>query len=91
LTWLIVLAATAAAVAIFLTTKRGVALSKHLGLRFSSNDAAPREDRDYLLRVCGGDHRAVAALLEEARIHDSEMSEKDAYRKAIRAQLRDKR
>lgn len=88
--WIMVIAALAAALAIFATTPRGAALAQRLGLRIPGKDRAPKEDVDYLLRVCGDDPEAVAALLAEARVHDSDMSEKDAYRKAIRAHLRDK-
>jgi len=90
LKWLMIIAALAAAVAIFMTTPRGAEIARKLGLRLSFKDTAPKEDRDYLLKICGGDTRVVAAMLDAARIHDPDMSEKDAYRKAIRAHLRDK-
>jgi hypothetical protein len=51
---------------------------------------APREDRDYLLRVCQGDPARVARLLEEARRGRGEVSEAEAYRLAIRRHLRDR-
>ena len=88
--WITIVAAFVAAVAIFLTTPRGAKIARKLGLRLSFKKAAPSEDRDYLLKVCGGDEEVVAAMLDAARIHDPEMSEKDAYRRAIRAHLRDK-
>ena len=88
---IMVIGAFIAAVAIFLTTPRGRALAVHLGLRLQRQDSAPVEDRDYLLRECGGDEAAVSELLDRARIHNSDMSEKEAYRKAIRTHLNGKR
>ncbi len=85
-----VIAALAAAIAIFLTTPRGAALARRLGFGFGPKDGAPEEDRAYLLRVCGGDPRVVEQKLAAARVHNPEMSEKDAYRRAIRTHLRDK-
>lgn len=86
-----VLAALAAAVAIFVTTPRGAAIVKRLGLRLPTRESVPAEDRDYLLRVSGGDPEVVATLLDRAWAHNPEMSEKEAYRRAIRAHLNSKK
>lgn len=51
----------------------------------------PRDDVDYLLRVCDGDPSRVARLLEAARRGRPEMTEAEAYRRAIRMHLRDRR
>ena len=40
--------------------------------------------------VCGGDKAAVKRLIDQARAGDDEMTEAQAYRRAIRAHLRDK-
>ncbi len=90
MTWIMAIVALVAAIAIFLTTPRGAEIARRSGLRLPSRDAVPKEDRDYLLRVCGGDPTAVASMLDAARVHNPDMSEKEAYRKAIRTHLRDK-
>ncbi len=79
-----------AAVAIFLTTATGKSLAARVGLRLPNQSGAPQEDRDYLLRVCNGDKEEVCARLAEARRHNPDMTEADAYRRAIRAHLRNK-
>jgi hypothetical protein len=83
------------AVAVFLTTPLGKSLTARLGLRFSRNHLfgkgrAPREDHDYLLRVCNDDPDELRARLEAAREHNPEMTEAESYRRAIRAHLRPK-
>ena len=85
-----VLVVLVAALAIFLTTPTGRRLSARLGLRFPNQGGAPKEDRDYLLRVCNGDGDELRARLAAARQNHSEMTEAEAYRRAIRAHLRDK-
>ncbi len=77
-----------AVVAIFFTTPTGRRISQKIGLRVGMKDPAPKEDREYLLRVCGGDPRAVEEKLAEARRNRPEMTEREAYRAAIREHLR---
>lgn len=79
-----------AVVAIFLTTSTGRRIAAHIGFRPGMKDPAPKEDRDYLLRVCAGDRGALEEMLAEARGDRPEMTEREAYRAAIRAHLRDK-
>ena len=85
-----VLVVLVAAVAIFLTTPTGKRLGARLGLRLPNQGGAPQEDRDYLLRVCNVDTDELGARLTAARQSNPEMTEAEAYRKAIRAHLRDK-
>jgi hypothetical protein len=70
------------------TTRRGRRLRAHLG--FDRGGGAPVDDREYLLRVCDGDRERVARLLDLERRDRPELSEADAYRRAIRRQLRDR-
>jgi len=74
---------------IFSTTPAGKRLMDRMGLDLSRKARAPAEDRDYLLRVCGGDRQELERRLDLARRNNVEMSEAEAYRKAIRAHLRD--
>ena len=70
------------------TTPTGRRWRRRLGLDRSGR--APREDRDYLLRVCHGDAAQVERLLERERQGHPEMTEAQAYRLAIRRLLRDR-
>jgi len=88
--WLTALVALAAALAIFLTMPAGRRMASRLGVPWPRAGRAPREDREYLLRVCNGSKEAVARLLEAERAKHPEMSEAEAYRKAIRTHLRAK-
>jgi hypothetical protein len=87
-TWLTVVVAAAAALAIFLTMPTGRRLASRLGLSWPGAGRAPREDREYLLRVCDGSKEAVTRMLDAERARNPEMSEAEAYRKAIRTHLR---
>ena len=75
---------------IFSTTPAGKRLMDRMGLDLARKSRAQPDDHDYLLRVCGGDPDELARRLADARRHNPEMSEAEAYRKAIRAHLRDK-
>ena len=77
-------------IAILFTTASGQRLAKRYGIRGLTKGSAPREDREYLLRVCGDDDARVEEMLARARRRNPEMSEAEAYRKAIRSHLRDK-
>ncbi len=83
------------AVAVFATTPLGKRLTARIGLRFPRNHfmgrgRAPREDHEYLLRVCNGDPDLLRERLEAARRNHPEMNEAESYRKAIRTHLRPK-
>ncbi len=89
--WLVVVLGVAVIAAIVSTTPLGRRLRAALPFRALRAGRAPRKDREYLLRVCEGDPARVERLLAEARRHDPEMSEAQAYRRAIRSYLRDRR
>ena len=76
-------------VAVFLTTTTGKRWASRLGLALPLPGNAPKQDRDYLLRVCESDRKRVTEMLAEARRHNPDMNEAEAYRKAIRVHLRD--
>jgi len=78
------------AVAIFFTTPIGRRIAARVGFRPGMKDPAPKQDRDYLLGVCGGDRRRLEERLAEARGDRSELTEREVYRAAIRTHLRDK-
>jgi len=86
---LIILAVSAVVLAIWLTSERGRRIARRLGLRGLGRDAAPSEDHAFLLRKCGGDRQKLDALLDEARQRNPEMSEAEAYRRAIRRVVRE--
>lgn len=85
---LTVLLVLVAIVAIFSTTPAGKKIADQLGLNLSRKGRAPQEDHDYLLRVCNGSFDELGDRLAEARRNNPDMSEAEAYRKAIRAHLR---
>ncbi len=87
-TWLVVVLGLAFVVTVLLTTPAGRRLRQRLPIAALRSGRAPKEDRDYLLRVCDGDRAQVAALLEHERERQPELSEADTYRRAIRRHLR---
>ncbi len=86
--WLVVVLGLAFVVAVLLSTPAGRQLRQRLPIAALRSGRAPKEDRDYLLRVCDGDRAQVAALLERERERQPELSEADTYRRAIRRHLR---
>ncbi len=90
--WLIAALGIAAILAIAATTGPGRRLRSRLPLGRLSPGRAPQQDRDYLLRVCDGDPERVQRLLqaERERARNPEMTEAEAYRRAIRSYLRDR-
>jgi uncharacterized protein HemY len=84
----VVLIGVAFIVWIVSTTPTGRRWRQRLGL--DRSDRAPREDREYLLRVCHGDAAQVERLLERERRDHPELTEAQAYRRAIRRLLRDR-
>jgi hypothetical protein len=89
--WLVFVLGVAVIGAIFATTPAGRRLRGRLPVASLRAGRASKQDRQYLLRVCHGDAERVARLLDLARTHNPEMTEAEAYRRAIRAHLRDKR
>ena len=87
-TWLTLIIVVAAVGWLFLTTDAGQRLAKTLRIRRIVTDAAPDEDVEYLLRVCGGDSSEAERRVGEAWKANPEMTEAQAYRRAIRAHLR---
>ena len=87
-TWLVVVLGLVFVIAVLLTTPAGRRLRQRLPVAALRSGRAPKEDRDYLLRVCEGDPTRVATLLEREREGFPELSEADAYRRAIRRHLR---
>ena len=77
-----------AIVAIFLTMPAGRALAGRLGLPGLAKGGPPREDRQFLLELCGNDRQKVAELLEAERRKFSELTEAQIYRRVIRSQMR---
>lgn len=84
-TWAILIC-VAVIVWIASTTPAGRRWRKRLGIDRSGR--APKDDREYLLRVCQGDAAQVQRLLDHERMGDPEMTEAQAYRRAIRRYLR---
>jgi hypothetical protein len=85
-TWTVVVLGLAFVVAVLLTTPAGRRIRQRLPIAALRSGRAPKDDRTYLLRVCDGDRARVAELLE--REGYPELSEAEAYRRAIRRHLR---
>ena len=88
--WIFALLAAAVAAAIYLTTPGGRRLATRLDLPtpHRRKDRARPEDQEYLLRVCNHDPERVGRLIEQARRHNPDMTEAQAYRRAIRTHLK---
>jgi hypothetical protein len=86
--WLVVVLGLGFVAAVVLTTPAGRRWRQRLPIAALRAGRAPKEDREYLLRVCDGDPARVAALLGRERETDPELSEAAAYRRAIRRHLR---
>ncbi len=85
--WLTLMITVVAVAAIFLTTPSGQKLARAAGIKTSRAGEPPREDRDFLLRVCDGDEGEVAKRLEIERRRNPAMNEAQVYRKAIRSYM----
>ena len=70
------------------TTRFGRRLRTRLGA--DQGDRATIDDREYLLRVCDGDRERVSRLLDLERRGRPDLTEAEAYRRAIRRHLRDR-
>jgi hypothetical protein len=68
----------------------GQRVASRLGLQGFRKEGASQDDRDYLLRACGGDTNRVQQRLDEARAGEAGMSDARAYRVAIRKLMREK-
>jgi hypothetical protein len=86
--WLVVVLGLGFVAAVVLTTPAGRRWRQRLPIAALRAGRAPKEDREYLLRVCDGDPARVAALLAREQEADPELSEAAAYRRAIRRHLR---
>jgi hypothetical protein len=75
-------------VAILLSMPLGRALARRVGLGWIAKGGAPREDREFLLQLCGNDRSKATELLEAERQKFSELSEAQLYRRVIRSQIR---
>lgn len=86
--WLTLVIAVAAVVAIFSTTSAGQRLAASLGIDALLRKGPPREDREFLLQVCGGNRRKLAERLDAERRKNRAMSEAQVYRRAIRTYMK---
>jgi hypothetical protein len=85
--WIVLPLAIAGVLAIFLTTPLGRRLMAALGIHGKLVDRVPAEDRDFLLRVCGGDPVEVERRLAAARGANARLDLAQQYRKAIRSYM----
>jgi hypothetical protein len=88
--WLIVLISLGFVGWILWTMPIGQRVAQQLGMRGFRKQGAPQEDREFLLRACDGDHERVRMLLDKARANQPEMTDAQAYRRAIRTHMRSK-
>jgi hypothetical protein len=88
--WLIIFIALVFIGWILWTMPIGQRVAQKLGMRGFRKQGAPQEDREYLLQACDGDHDRVRSLLDKARANQPEMTDAQAYRRAIRTQMREK-
>lgn len=80
-----------AVLAIYGTTDSGQRLIRRLGLRRYQQGAAPDEDRDFLLRACGGSGAEVESRLSAERMRSPDSNEAQLYRRAIRTYMNARR
>ena len=88
--WLTVLATLAFIGWVLWTMPIGERVAQRLGLRGFRKHGAPKEDFEFLLKACDGDPDRVRDLLDQARAGRPEMTDAQAYRRAIRAHMRSK-
>ena len=81
---LFLLAAIAALVLIFATTRFGRDAMKRFGLRDKVSNAAPSDDVAYLVSLCDGDRREAERRVEAERERFPDLTEAEHYRRAIR-------
>ena len=81
---LYLLVAIAALVFVFSTTQAGRDVMKRVGFRDKVPGAAPSDDVDYLLSLCGGDRNDAARRVEAERERFPDLTEAEHYRRAIR-------
>ena len=84
MTFLILLLAIAATLAIFATTTTGRALTKRLGFRDRVPGAASSDDMAYLLKACDGDTAELKRRISVESERYPEMTEAEHVRRAIR-------
>ena len=86
-TWILLPLAIAAVLAIFLTTPTGQRLASTLGLPLPSRKGPSKEDRDFLLRACGGERAEVARRLDAEREKFPDLGTTEIHRRAIRTYM----
>jgi hypothetical protein len=79
--------AVAAVTAIFLTTPAGQRMASGLGIDALVKDGPPKDDREFMLRVCDGDRAELKRRLDAERSRNLDMSEAQVYRRAIRTYM----
>lgn len=84
---LLLIVAILALVGIFATTRTGRALLVRTRLRDRIPGAAPREDVDYLISLCGGDANEASRRVEAERAQVPDLPEAQHYRRAIRKSM----
>lgn len=88
-----VVLAIAAIVYILFTMPIGRRVAERLRFPAASSapaGRAPKEDREYLLRVCGGDAAEVERRLAAEKERFPELNERAIYRRAIRTYMKNK-
>lgn len=90
MSFVMLLLATAATLAIFATTRWGREIAKRIGFRDHVAAAATSEDVAFLLSACGGDRSALDSRVEVERARYPDLSEAEHYRRAIRKVLADR-
>ena len=81
---LLLLAAIAALVFVFSTTRPGRDVMKRIGFRDKVPGAAPSDDVAYLVSLCQGDEQEAARRVDAERKRFPDLTEAEHYRRAIR-------
>ncbi len=84
MTYVLLILAVLATLAIFATTRRGQEIAKRIGFRDHVPGAASSEDVAFLLKACDGDRAELERRIAFERERFPERSESDHYRAAIR-------
>ena len=85
--WLVLILAVLAVTAVFFTTPAGERMRRSLGIPGIAKGSASREDRAFLLRICGGDRAEMERRLEAERRRFPALSDSDIHRRAIRTSM----
>jgi hypothetical protein len=84
MTWLMLVIAVLATLAIFATTRSGREIAKRIGFRDRVHGAGTSEDVAYLLSACHNDRSVAEGLVQAERERYPDLTEAEHYRKAIR-------